>query len=195
MSFPDVASPPCSRSRASYDRGCRCRECKRAKADYNREWRAKRSRQVPITVTHRELAAHLVEQAGSFLAAERMFGLDDSTLHDIVTGVRRTMHRESAARFAAVFPPTPERPRSKSMSSSPLPEETDASWMRDGQCVKEGVPTAEFFVAVPGWAMAVCARCGVRDECLAYAIHHRLDGVWGGTGPKHPLRAHGTNAR
>jgi WhiB family redox-sensing transcriptional regulator len=33
-------------------------------------------------------------------------------------------------------------------------------------------------------AKAVCARCPVRDECLAFALDHGLDhGVFGGTTP------------
>lgn len=30
-------------------------------------------------------------------------------------------------------------------------------------------------------ALGVCARCPVRGECLAHAIEHREQGVWGGT--------------
>jgi WhiB family redox-sensing transcriptional regulator len=30
-------------------------------------------------------------------------------------------------------------------------------------------------------AKAVCARCPVRPDCLAFALEQDLDGVWGGT--------------
>lgn len=30
-------------------------------------------------------------------------------------------------------------------------------------------------------AKAICGRCLVRSECLAYALEHDLQGVWGGT--------------
>lgn len=37
-------------------------------------------------------------------------------------------------------------------------------------------------------AKAICLRCEVRDECLAYALDHQLDddedGLWGGTTPR-----------
>jgi WhiB family redox-sensing transcriptional regulator len=34
-------------------------------------------------------------------------------------------------------------------------------------------------------AKAVCARCGVRDECLNFALATRqVHGVWGGTTPE-----------
>jgi WhiB family redox-sensing transcriptional regulator len=33
----------------------------------------------------------------------------------------------------------------------------------------------------PAVALAACARCSVRVECLEYAIKHRAPGIWGGT--------------
>jgi WhiB family redox-sensing transcriptional regulator len=30
-------------------------------------------------------------------------------------------------------------------------------------------------------AMAVCARCDVRADCLTYAVVNREQGIWGGT--------------
>lgn len=32
-------------------------------------------------------------------------------------------------------------------------------------------------------AIAVCRRCPFLHECLAYALTHDVDGVWGGTTP------------
>lgn len=56
------------------------------------------------------------------------------------------------------------------------------AWMRDALCREH--PEVSFFPelgesAEP--AKSVCARCAVSVECLAYAIEHREDGVWGGT--------------
>ncbi|GMU79751.1 MAG: hypothetical protein AMXMBFR46_25410 [Acidimicrobiia bacterium] len=59
------------------------------------------------------------------------------------------------------------------------------AWHADAACV--GRPVAMFFPAVgepleP--ARAVCARCLVVDECLAFALGDRdafAHGVWGGT--------------
>ena len=33
-------------------------------------------------------------------------------------------------------------------------------------------------------AVACCARCDVRDVCLAWGVAHETDGVWGGSTPK-----------
>lgn len=36
---------------------------------------------------------------------------------------------------------------------------------------------------------AVCARCAVREPCLAYAVENMIDhGVWGGTSPQERRR-------
>lgn len=58
------------------------------------------------------------------------------------------------------------------------------AWMRDALCKKH--PEISFFPtrgepAVP--AKAICRRCGVSSECLAFAlaIGERVDGIWGGT--------------
>ncbi|MEO7557051.1 MAG: WhiB family transcriptional regulator [Acidimicrobiales bacterium] len=44
-------------------------------------------------------------------------------------------------------------------------------------------PRAFFSLTAEGdrQACAICARCTVREECLAFALRHGLhDGVWGG---------------
>lgn len=54
----------------------------------------------------------------------------------------------------------------------------DDGWMAGGACRVERVPTARFFPgddraafgAAARAAKQVCARCGVRDDCLAYAL-------------------------
>src|SRR5205814_3461854 len=57
-------------------------------------------------------------------------------------------------------------------------------WMRGALCKKH--PEVSFF-PVPGQspapAKAVCGRCAVSSECLAFALAlgDRLDGIWGGT--------------
>lgn len=56
------------------------------------------------------------------------------------------------------------------------------AWTRDALCRE--YPHVDFF---PGQgvptepAKSVCARCVVRNECLAYAVERNEDGVWGGT--------------
>lgn len=58
-------------------------------------------------------------------------------------------------------------------------------WMRDAAC--KGMDPALFFVEGAGpaknKAVAVCARCPVRTECLEYAIElGEQHGIWGGVG-------------
>lgn len=55
-------------------------------------------------------------------------------------------------------------------------------WMRDAACRE--LPETTFFPSLgePSEpARAVCARCLVRHDCLAYALEHdERHGVWGG---------------
>ena len=56
------------------------------------------------------------------------------------------------------------------------------AWRLDAACY--GEPVATFFPepSVPATAaLAICRRCPVTAECLAYALdHHIAHGVWGG---------------
>jgi len=58
-------------------------------------------------------------------------------------------------------------------------------WQRDAACAER--PDVSFFGekgTQADAARAVCAGCLVRDECLAFALEHRIEhGVWGGTVP------------
>lgn len=62
-------------------------------------------------------------------------------------------------------------------------------WQLRGACVGQD---PEVFFAPEGarggerWlyeveAKTICARCPVIELCRAYALEHRMDGVWGGT--------------
>jgi WhiB family transcriptional regulator, redox-sensing transcriptional regulator len=72
-------------------------------------------------------------------------------------------------------------------SAEPLPDLGGLlrrpTWQRDAACRGEGV--TEFFPAdgsSPGAVARICARCGVADECLAYALDNpSLKGIWAGT--------------
>ena|SRR5437867_4083987 len=59
------------------------------------------------------------------------------------------------------------------------------AWMREGACTHPSLVGVNFFPGVgemTGPAKAVCARCGVREQCLEFALERReLHGVWGGT--------------
>lgn len=56
------------------------------------------------------------------------------------------------------------------------------SWDEDARC--RDLDPELFFANRPTFerrAKAVCARCGVRDRCLAFALESRAEyGVWGG---------------
>jgi WhiB family transcriptional regulator, redox-sensing transcriptional regulator len=73
-----------------------------------------------------------------------------------------------------------------------LPEEPDedASWMALGNC--RGTSVNEWFPERGQSIKAlkrICAGCEVREECLEYALRHRIKhGIWGGTGEKERRR-------
>jgi WhiB family redox-sensing transcriptional regulator len=55
-------------------------------------------------------------------------------------------------------------------------------WRRSAAC--SASPVAWFFPTKgqrTDRAKAICGRCRVRSECLAYALEHDDPGVWGGT--------------
>jgi WhiB family transcriptional regulator, redox-sensing transcriptional regulator len=64
----------------------------------------------------------------------------------------------------------------------------DSDWRSRGACVTAD-PDLFFPLSSSGPALeqqaqakAVCAGCGVRQECLAFALAtHQLHGIWGGT--------------
>ena len=68
--------------------------------------------------------------------------------------------------------------------------ETDTGWMNEGNCRNE--PPETFFpsdgVGVEV-AKRICATCPVIDQCLEYALEHRIDhGVWGGASERQRRR-------
>jgi WhiB family redox-sensing transcriptional regulator len=68
---------------------------------------------------------------------------------------------------------------SKSQGGPPVDE---ATWMADARC-RDMDP--DFFFPSDGLgveaAQRICANCPVKNECLEYALDHRIDhGVWGG---------------
>lgn len=58
-------------------------------------------------------------------------------------------------------------------------------WMRDALCREPDHARLDWVPASPTAAAkaqrAVCARCLVHDECLAFALEHDERGIWGGT--------------
>jgi WhiB family redox-sensing transcriptional regulator len=68
------------------------------------------------------------------------------------------------------------------MDELPRPDHQTPAWMLHARC-REAAPGAFFPSDGVGVERArrVCADCGVRAECLEYALEFRIDhGVWGG---------------
>jgi WhiB family redox-sensing transcriptional regulator len=71
--------------------------------------------------------------------------------------------------------------------NSPVLSDNGLGWMKLGAC-QDTEPELFFPISSAGPAMAeaaaakaVCARCGVREACLRYALEAGQDhGVWGG---------------
>jgi hypothetical protein len=58
----------------------------------------------------------------------------------------------------------------------------DCSWKREGACRLR--PRVDFLARDAEsvqQARAICAHCGVKLQCLAWALSHHEIGVWGGT--------------
>lgn len=71
----------------------------------------------------------------------------------------------------------------------------DPTWMRDAACARIQVDLAP--IADPWFgarrevdrAKEICQTCPVQDECLQYALEHRIEhGVWGGTSARERRR-------
>lgn len=63
----------------------------------------------------------------------------------------------------------------------------DTYWMDQGNCTSGGEAAllSTFFPEVGGSglpAKAICRGCQVSNQCLDYALRHRIrEGIWGGT--------------
>src|SRR5947209_15774745 len=68
-------------------------------------------------------------------------------------------------------------------------------WRTSAACRHAGIGDAEMFFPSPGGsaaaAKAVCASCPVTVECLAFAMEHFCQGVWGGTTDNERARLRG----
>ncbi len=64
------------------------------------------------------------------------------------------------------------------------------AWMANGSC--RGLDPSIFFPSDGSGvvvARRICLECGVKDECLGYALKHRIDhGVWGGASERERKR-------
>ena len=79
----------------------------------------------------------------------------------------------------------------RGMPGSPLtkPSILDQAWDTEAACKDPNVPLEWFFAEgqdraardMIAAAKAVCARCPVKEDCLAYATKARERGLWGAT--------------
>lgn len=60
-------------------------------------------------------------------------------------------------------------------------------WQFQAEASCSGIETEFFFPEKNIWAIEnrqatkICQTCVVKIECLEYALHHSVDGIWGGT--------------
>lgn len=89
--------------------------------------------------------------------------------------ISQHLHMSRAYTRAALGMPEPAPPAD--------PPRDDCAWMASGLCREVG--SGPFFQnkgESSSEAKAVCLRCPVQDECLAYAIARpELEGIWGAT--------------
>lgn len=109
--------------------------------------------------------------------------------------IRKTRIKAKTARAVAelwereqakVGQPGAVAPSSRAAYDLPVFWEGDTSWMKRGACRGSDAPTWLFFagrgdIRTTEAAKAVCATCGVTEQCLDYALRNRAAGVWGGT--------------
>ena len=77
-----------------------------------------------------------------------------------------------------------------------IPIETTENWRSAGACLAAD-PDLFFPISATGpaeqqisRAKVICAGCGVRKECLEFAMSHdQVYGIWGGTTPEDRQRA------
>jgi WhiB family redox-sensing transcriptional regulator len=71
-----------------------------------------------------------------------------------------------------------------------LTEHVSEPWMAKGSC--RGMDPDVFFPSDGAGvvhARRVCVGCGVREECLRFALEHHIDhGVWGGASERERRR-------
>jgi WhiB family redox-sensing transcriptional regulator len=73
-------------------------------------------------------------------------------------------------------------------------DDRDCSWKQEGACRQR--PSVNFVARDAesvAKARAICAHCGVKLQCLAWALANNEVGVWGGTtaSERRRLRARG----
>lgn len=86
---------------------------------------------------------------------------------------------------------TPRRPERLDIEGGTVPLVGPLSmrrpaWWAEAECRVRGIPLATFYPErgeheKTRTALAVCAECAVRDECLAFAVEHGIEyGIFGG---------------
>jgi WhiB family redox-sensing transcriptional regulator len=124
----------------------------------------------------------------------------------------RRLHHEIASRILAVRSPLPVvddgeyRWTLADDTIGVLPQgfvgsaRRSLAWQRRGNCADPDVPTWLFFPSrgdrkTLEAALAVCAGCAVRAECLSYGLQTGSAGIWGGTTEIERQRLKGLRAR
>ena len=179
-----------------YTKGCD--HCRISRRDYQR---ANKRRVAPGTVTAARARNHLRELRSlgvKYSVVSRESGLSYASIYKVATGATERIRpatekailgvsARAASRRVVVEQERRARTAPQLRAAYEPPEfwEGDTDWMKRGACRSDDVPTWLFFAGrgdtrTVEAAKAVCAGCGVRDECLQYALRNHAEGVWGG---------------
>lgn len=170
----------------NYD--CRCAPCVAARADYDARRHVTTQRQIAVGPV-RNHVSKLLAGGATKQAIARTAGVGNATLHAIVNGDTRRVQAETAERLLAVTLdecaprtlPTTERRDWRHHAACAAPDQQLDLWFptKANRGRKGGDDPA--YQAAVRRAKAVCVRCPVADDCLAYAQANRIEhGIWGG---------------
>jgi len=180
-----------------YARGCEA--CQTSRRDYQR---ANKRRVAPGTVNAARARTHLRELRSGGLrysVIARESGLSYASVYKVATGGTDRIRPETekailgvsaraASQRVAVEGERRARtaPQLRAAYEPPAFWEGETDWMKRGACRNDDVPTWLFFAGrgdtrTVEAAKAVCAGCGVQDDCLQYALRNNAVGIWGGT--------------
>lgn len=174
-----------------------CPDCRACEAARVAIWRRSPRRRVPIGQT-RAYLKELLAGGMSIRGVAREARVSDRIVRDVLTGRVSRITRETRSRLLGVFLPATDDGCGGNdipvVSADPLagiriaPSPEELAWKRDAECDPSRLRAyggdAWFFPdrgesVAP--ARAICARCTVREPCLALGLLLDAPGIWGGT--------------
>lgn len=185
-------------TRAMYVREkCRCVPCTAANAADARERDRARRRPDSIAldafVSAEPVRLHLLRLADAgvgYKTVARISGVTPSHVAKIRSGDQKRLRRSTRERLLAVSVPVAgdvdeaAGGRARGAVVLEFGQPADGAWKDQAACHDAGIPIEAFFPE-PGDDVSAlldfCARCGVRQACLEYALATDELGIWGGT--------------